>query len=540
MDLKGWTKESEDEKTATLKHPKGHTMVIALKSLPKIQREAIARLKMADGGMARKMYADSDEPVANDDQAPTENIPSIQDNPAVGNFAKPIAVPAENQPNVPQEIPNVDPRTGQPNPNANIQNSINAEKLQRDIDIQKAKAQLENEQKYMAAQAQLEQQRQDNIQKNLVAPTEAFRNYINGVDEQGRPTGTKLNPKAYQENMSTGSKIAAGLGLFMGGLGTPFGGHNYAMDMLNNQIDRDINAQIKRGDQQKTVLGAYQQLYGDKNLALTATKMSLLDAYDHQAKQIGLQLATPQAQAQYLRLSSDVAQQKQKLAKDTAALIPVVAGYKPIGGTQPSGAQQNGNNHPPKKEEKHPFRETILTPDADQKMKNIQYTLHSKGLDNDYEPLMAEYSQAKNADASLGEVNQAYQELSQIADEGGAQMRAMLNGKHSVSALAGGIGAVFGHGPAAAAGAEGALSGVSTDLMRRYESAQGRLKSALSSATKGTNLGSQDLDALTRQNTPVYGDERRTRADKLNSIRKPIINHANRGYLIKHGLSKPE
>jgi len=50
FDLRQFEKIAEDDNTATLRHPKGHTIVIAVKAIPKIQREAIKRLKLADGG----------------------------------------------------------------------------------------------------------------------------------------------------------------------------------------------------------------------------------------------------------------------------------------------------------------------------------------------------------------------------------------------------------------------------------------------------------------------------------------------------------
>src|SRR5580698_1787241 len=53
MDLKDWKKIKEDDKTVEMKHPKGHTMVIALHMLPPIQREQIKRLPMAEASGGR-------------------------------------------------------------------------------------------------------------------------------------------------------------------------------------------------------------------------------------------------------------------------------------------------------------------------------------------------------------------------------------------------------------------------------------------------------------------------------------------------------
>ena len=50
MDFKGWKKTKEDSKSVTMAHPKGHEMIIVVSKLPAIQREAIKRLPLAEGG----------------------------------------------------------------------------------------------------------------------------------------------------------------------------------------------------------------------------------------------------------------------------------------------------------------------------------------------------------------------------------------------------------------------------------------------------------------------------------------------------------
>lgn len=54
----------------------------------------------------------------------------------------------------------------------------------------------------------------------------------------------KLNPNRYWQEMNTGSKILAGIGLALGGLGgAGTGGKNYAADVVNGAITRDLEAQ---------------------------------------------------------------------------------------------------------------------------------------------------------------------------------------------------------------------------------------------------------------------------------------------------------
>jgi hypothetical protein len=72
-----------------------------------------------------------------------------------------------------------------------------------------------------------------------------------------------INENHYMENQGAGQKVANALGLILGGFKQGLvGGSNPAMDFINSQIDRDINAQKARADQQNTIYGAYKNLYG--------------------------------------------------------------------------------------------------------------------------------------------------------------------------------------------------------------------------------------------------------------------------------------
>lgn len=50
LDFKDWKKTKEDGKSVTMKHDKGHEMVILLKGVPGVQKEALKRLPLYDGG----------------------------------------------------------------------------------------------------------------------------------------------------------------------------------------------------------------------------------------------------------------------------------------------------------------------------------------------------------------------------------------------------------------------------------------------------------------------------------------------------------
>jgi len=61
----------------------------------------------------------------------------------------------------------------------------------------------------------------------------------------------KIDPLRFVNNMSTGSKILASIGMMLGGAGAGRGGVNQAADTFNRLIERDIDAQ--KNDQSKTM-----------------------------------------------------------------------------------------------------------------------------------------------------------------------------------------------------------------------------------------------------------------------------------------------
>jgi len=594
MNLKDWMKLEEDEKTVTLIHPKGHKMTIYSYALPKIQREQLKRLKFARGGKVGARTDDvldsgndgmneygiseqgSDVRTAN--KQPTQRghdahmrnakaeakgraeiektvkpkmkglakggaVAHYDEGPPNGTISQDDAQPAA-QP-APAPTPDV-PIVKAPEPNyaqAGLGNQANAT-LQG---IQQGQAGLETQRNVDAKQAQLMQPiEQEAVDRaNAISQHQARSNQmINDATNDFRAYNDKnpLNEDAYRENMSTERKVGTAIGLALGGMASAFGGHNYAFDFLNKQIDRNIDAQKQRFENQKTVYGAYDKLFQDDKISSELARASMAEIYDRKAKQVALSLGTPQAWANYQKLSADFAAKSMdaRNAASSMATQKLLNGQEVMPGAKPQGQLPTGTGaNATQPQQKHPLQESILAPDADQKLRNIQFTLQARKQPEDYGPLNAEYTQAVNADASLKNINKAYQDLMKITDEGGAPLRGFLQAKGTVSGLAGVAGGIFGH-PEAGEAADAALNGVSTDLMRRHAAAKSNLLTALSAATKGTNLGSGDLNHLVNENTPMYGDENKTRAEQLRTLRKTVVDHLNKGYLKKHGLLNPK
>lgn len=327
-------------------HPKGHTIIIAVKSLPKIQQEALKRLPLAEGGEvklkdhSRKNFADagavtSDDSDSSPSQAPVVvNVGQPQQSPTNVQSAAPVDVqnPNVNPANPPVLLPN-----GSMSAPGAAQTGQEAVQNQQKIDAARANALLPAE---MARQKAIQlnaQQDQDNIN--------ALRTHADNL----AANINKIDPDAYRKNMSDSSKTATGIGLILGGLSTPFGGHNFAQDFLNNQIAKDIAAQQKNNENQNTIWGAYNSLYGDQNMASKMAKASMADAYSNQVDQIAAKLGTPQALVNAQKAKSDLAVIKNKAILDSAGNLRSTPN-NPVGGSnipgQESGAVGGSNIQP--------------------------------------------------------------------------------------------------------------------------------------------------------------------------------------------------
>jgi hypothetical protein len=91
----------------------------------------------------------------------------------------------------------------------------------------------------------------------------------------------------------------AAIGIILGGYGQGLmgTGSNGAVDFLKTRIQNDIDAQHNEQDKSKTLLGAYQHLFGAGQMANAASATGVRDAYKQIIKQVALQQGTPRALA---------------------------------------------------------------------------------------------------------------------------------------------------------------------------------------------------------------------------------------------------
>ena len=107
-----------------------------------------------------------------------------------------------------------------------------------------------------------------------------------------------IDPNHYLGSMSTGQRIGTALSLLAGGIGAGLtGGPNQALQMLNSQIDRDIEAQKAAIGQKETLLSANMRQYGNLKDATDMTKIMMHDIASTQLQQAVASQASPAAQA---------------------------------------------------------------------------------------------------------------------------------------------------------------------------------------------------------------------------------------------------
>lgn len=490
---------------------------------------------LAHGGMAHYDQGTDDHPVSADDAKPQP--------PVVVNVGQPSTAAQQGstnvgvqQPNVQRQNPNVLLPNGSMSAPGAAQTGQQAIQEQQEIDTAKAKAMVPIEQAKLQAQTQQAQQDQDNIN--------ALRTHADTM-AQNFHAMKDIDPKAYLNNMSAPSKVATGLGLFLGGFSVPFGGHNFAADFLNKNIDRDIDAQKTNNENQKTIWGAYNQLYGNQNIASSMAKKSMADIYSNQVDQLAATLGTPQAYANAQKLKAALAITGNKAileaqgnlkysqnnpteqSPQSRSLQPGQVGSAPGPGIIPAstGAQDQQPQEKPLLPKDDYADSPLLEPGA-QNILNGRQTGSPSDRQN-YPEAFKQYTQAQQADTILDQLHDVMGNLGHAAKEGGT------------------TGYIRRHDPSATIPVVGhALSNMfiqpasDTQNNREYDSNKTRLVSDIANALRGTNVGGEAIQKIVDDNTPEHGDTPKMIAQKERNIRIFIKNSVPKSLLKDWKLSK--
>ena len=509
FDLSSYKKIAEDDKTVTMSHPKGHKITIVLKALPKIQREQLKRIKMDDGGQvqtsgglsqeqaqgmikgaqeggvehpveqsaANKAAEDEarfarggmahydegtpDEPVSQDDTQDDTSAPnqSHTTNVIVNTPQQPTQPPTPPQamsamaPNgqvvapapAPVNVPNVAPGAPNVTQGGEFIPANTAKNAQQVIGEQgQIAAEGEKAKQYYST----EQAKQDQMAANQ------YINNVNDMKQHVQDFDTALqnidiSPKHYSENMSAPRKVAAAIGLFLGGFKQGLvGGNNPAMDFMNQQIDRDIAAQKQKAENVKTIFGAYKQLYGDENVATNLTRATMNNMLTRQAEATAAQLGSAQAMAAAKALAAQKAAENNKLYLDSAGLLQNTpnAGNGEALPPQAANAPEEKKGQAQSKSEQdfEDIKTPILSPDSEKKMANVQYNRQLQPFAKD---ISEQHAAAAKADFAISKINEIMPRIVQTANNpSGYLMRKATNlsGVPYIGPMAEGVGNLVG------------------------------------------------------------------------------------------------
>lgn len=350
LNMSKMKKVAGDKHSSTFQHEDGHMIKVAHAALPALQRKQLEKLPIKvqhfdDGGIASSLVDSVKSAFSTPTPTPT---PSSSDdkheairkqnranfdspsNDKSGGFAKggmvkmadggsimnepaaqslgyapeqPLAAPDTVQMN-PGDAQGPNPTTPQssgtsgswdPTPQPQPQGTevdkaynmgLNAIGKEGDLKASLAKQDAEILQNDMTAQKAFLDQVQTSGQEHHDHQEALMSDYANG----------HINPNAYMESMGTGQRIKTAIGLLLGGISTGLGGKsNPAMDFLNAQIGRDIDAQKESLGQKKTLLEANHQLYGDDVLAQNQTRIAQNNFTQHQIDLAAAKNGSPQA-----------------------------------------------------------------------------------------------------------------------------------------------------------------------------------------------------------------------------------------------------
>lgn len=501
LDFKGWSKVKEDKQSVTMKHKDGHTMTLAMGSLPKIQKEALKRIKLAEGT--------PDEPI----QAPSVDFDqTLNQTPQ----AQPVPIPSPAPAVTPNGEMNAQGVLKQANQAADLQQSIDQEKGRQTADIQKG---------YLDRANEIQNTRNTNAQM-------LWKNQMDIVN--GMKNGD-INPNHYMESMGSGKRVGTALSLFLGGVNG--NANNGAMQFLNQQIANDIDAQKQNFEHKKTVFGAYQQLYNNNDVSANMARAASLDALMHQADYVTASLATPQAAANNLALKSKLIPERNKLILDSAGLLSST----PNGSQIPKSDGQAGNA-PVRKGPASEYVKAHL-----KQMENENTPMGMEGAEastpnqkqglpaDDYadspilkpgaqiwqsapEDLKHQFTQAQQADQILSQLHEVHQSLAKDTKSPDYSYARRHNPLQGVPFM----GEALSHA---------LLQPISDNQTNRdYQANRTRIVSDVANAV-GSNVPGAEIERMVDDNLPEVHDTPKMIAQKERNIRIFIKNHVPKSML---------
>lgn len=162
----------------------------------------------------------------------------------------------------------------------------------------------------------------------------------------------KVDPSRYLQNQSTGAKLATMLSVVLGaGAAQRINGRNVGLDMMNDAIARDVDAQKASFDMKRGALAAKQSLYGQmlqnfgrEDIAADATQLALMKGYEAKIGAVAAKYAGTEAGnranmllAQSLKNSGELTLKIKDATRDHTTVKEQLTGGGYVGGSGGGG-----------------------------------------------------------------------------------------------------------------------------------------------------------------------------------------------------------
>lgn len=345
LDLRNFKKVSSDGKTTTFRKDGGHEIKIAHSALSKdLQKQITALPGYDDGGEVSEDREPTSAATPEDADAEQENFDEAnpshsldQDSVDRLHMSKEEMSTINNIPPTPQNQQDLSSvpidqtaQPGLPSPAVSNPNLFSAG----------AQEEMSNLKQGMQGYNEATQQEANKISQNSDAiASDALTHQMalskfndastaaqNDINQRRQANIQDINnqhidPSHYYESLSSGQKAMTAIGLILGGIGG-MGHQNMALDFLNKQIDRDVEAQKANLGKKETLLSANFKEAGDLRDAEAMTRVNMADIYTNQLQQRAVQLQGPMAQA---RAQQAASQLQMKVAPELGQLTQKVA-----------------------------------------------------------------------------------------------------------------------------------------------------------------------------------------------------------------------
>lgn len=316
MNLSEFSLLKEDNDSFTVGHPQGKSLMVPKKGLSDKAQKLISSLKkeqgLADGGDVQEEEPEEGEALS------VNTTPTPMPSPEEFNQKLAANIPAqppETQANPPStaaqaELSNNQPEEEEPKvaaPAQEANNPLPADQANMTQGLEASKSQIGKEQK------QLEEAQKNNQYplKDIPTSDEIFNKYqTQDKVLSDAYHNKKVDPDRYWNNKSTGSKIAASIGLILGGMGGALTGRaNPALENINRAISNDIDAQRSDQSQAFNLWKMNKDAMGSEAQANLATQNQMLNAAKYKMSEAQATTQNAMAQQQLNQAKTGIEQQ---------------------------------------------------------------------------------------------------------------------------------------------------------------------------------------------------------------------------------------